>query len=414
MDTEAILLRLGISLGLGLLVGLQRERSEPRLAGIRTFPLITVFGTLAGLLAQSYGGWIVTAGFIAMAAMVVIGNVPGSKSDQADPGLTTEVAMMVMFGVGAYLVPGPLAVGIVIGSAVAVLLFLKPQMHAMAHAIGQRDFKAIMQFVIISLVVLPVLPNRPLDSFGVLNPFRIWLMVVLIVGISLAGYVLYRVAGHRTGTLLGGILGGLISSTATTVSYARRTRALPELRTHAVRIIVIASAVVFIRVLILVAASGHSMLPVIAPPISIMVGVFALLSFAAMLHGDKVARQMPEQKNPTELGSAIFFGALYAVVLVAAAYAKEKFGVTGIYTVSALSGLTDMDAITLSVSGFAQEGKLAAGDAWRAMLTAAMANIAFKAAVAGALGGWRLFLHLAAFFAIACGAGVALMVFWPR
>src|SRR5436190_13125892 len=152
MNTEAILLRLGISLGLGLLVGLQKERTASKVAGIRTFPLITLLGTLAGLLAQHFGGWVVVAGFVAMAAMVVIGNFAVIKSGQIDPGITTEVAMLVMFGVGAYLVPGPLAVGIVVGSAVAVLLFFKPQMHAMANAIGLRDLTAIMQFVIISLI----------------------------------------------------------------------------------------------------------------------------------------------------------------------------------------------------------------------------------------------------------------------
>ncbi len=413
METEAILLRLGISLGLGLLVGLQKERTESKLAGIRTFPLITLFGTLAGLLAQSFGGWVVVAGFAAMAAMVVIGNFAEVRSGKIDPGLTTEVAMLLMFGVGAYLVPGPLPVGIVLGSAVAVLLFFKPQMHAMAHAIGRHDFTAIMQFVIISLIILPVLPNRPLDPFGVLNPFRIWLMVVLIVGISLAGYVIYKFAGHRTGTLLAGVLGGLISSTATTAGYARRTRETPELRTLAVRVMVIASTVVFIRVLILVAASGPSMLPAMGPPIAVMAGVFALLSLIALSLGSRLTRQMPEQKNPTELGSAILFGGLYAVVLLAVAFARERLGVSGIYTVAALSGLTDMDAITLSVTGLAENGRLAPGEAWRAVLIASMANLVFKAGIAGALGGARLFRHLAVFFLAAFAAGVALLVLWP-
>lgn len=413
MDTEAILLRLGISLGLGLLVGLQKERTESKVAGIRTFPLITLLGTLAGLLAQNYGGWIVSAGFVAMAAIIVIGNFAELKSGQIDPGLTTEVAMLVMFGVGAYLVLGPLAVGIVLGTAVAVLLFFKPQMHAMAHAIGKRDFKAIMQFVIISLIVLPVLPNHPLDPFGVLNPFRIWLMVVLIVGISLAGYVLYKFAGHRTGTVLGGILGGLISSTATTVSYARHTRETPNLRTLSVRVIVIASTVVFLRLLILTAVAGRSAFPVVAPPVAIMAAAFAVLSFVAMVRGHQAARQMPMQKNPTELGSAILFGVLYAAVLLAVAFARERLGIRGIYAVSVLSGLTDMDAITLSVSGLAQDGRLDAGTAWRAVLAASMANIAFKACIAGILGGWRLFLHLAAYFLFACFAGAALLAFWP-
>jgi uncharacterized membrane protein (DUF4010 family) len=413
MNTEAILLRLGISLGLGLLVGLQKERTASKVAGIRTFPLITLLGTLAGLLAQHYGGWVVVAGFVAMAAMVVIGNFAVIKSGQIDPGITTEVAMLVMFGVGAYLVPGPLAVGIVVGSAVAVLLFFKPQMHAMANAIGVRDFTAIMQFVIISLIVLPVLPNGTFDPYGVLNPFKIWLMVVLIVGISLTGYVIYKFAGHRAGSVVAGILGGLISSTATTASYARRTHGTPELRVLAVRVIIIASTVVFFRVLILIAVTGPAVLRAIGPPIAVMAVVFTLLALVASLLGPKLARQMPEQKNPTELGGAILFGVLYGVVLLAVAAAREHLGIRGIYAVSVLSGLTDMDAITLSVTGLAHEGKMTSADAWRAILAASMANIAFKSGIAAVLGGWRLFLHIALFFTVACGAGAALLVFWP-
>jgi uncharacterized membrane protein (DUF4010 family) len=238
-------------------------------------------------------------------------------------------------------------------------------------------------------------------------------MVVLIVGISLAGYVIYKIAGHRTGAVFAGILGGLISSTATTVGYARRSAGVSELRVLAVRVIIIASAVVFFRVLILIAVAGRSAFPGMAPPIAIMAAIFVLLSFIVVWHGQKVARQMPVQKNPTELGSAILFGGLYAAVLFAIAFARERLGLSGIYAVSVLSGLTDMDAITLSVSNLAQDGMLSDGTAWRAVLVASLSNIAFKAGIAGALGGARLFFHLAIFFLIACGAGAALLVFWP-
>lgn len=413
MDTEAILLRLGISLGLGLLVGLQKERSASKLAGIRTFPLITLLGTLTGMLAQNYGGGVVTAGFVAMTALVLLGNYAAIKAGRIDPGLTTEVAMLMMFGVGAYLVLGPLTVAIVVGSAVAVLLFLKPQMHAIAHAIGTNDLMAIMQFVVISLIVLPVLPNRPFDPYGVLNPFRIWLMVVLIVGISLTGYVTYKFTSHRTGTLLAGILGGLISSTATTVSYARRAHAVSETRALTVRVIVIASTVVFVRVMVLVAVTGPSVLAIIAPPIAIMAAVLAISSLVSSFIGPKLAREMPEQKNPSELGAAILFAGLYALVLLAIAVARERLGIRGIYAVSILSGLTDMDAITLSVTGLAQAGKITATEAWRAVLAASMSNIVFKAGIAAVLGGPRLFLHVAVYFAIACGTGATLLIFWP-
>jgi len=138
-----------------------------------------------------------------------------------------------------------------------------------------------------------------------------------------------------------------------------------------------------------------------------------VLSLIALVVGPKLARQMPEQKNPTELGGAILFGGIFAVVLFATAAAREHLGIRGIYAVSVLSGLTDMDAITLSVTGLAHEGKVTATEAWRAVLAASMANIVFKAGIAAVLGGWRLFLHVAIFFAIACGAGAVLLAFWP-
>lgn len=160
MELAELFQRLGIALGLGLLVGLQRERAGSRLAGFRTFPLVTVLGALCALLGEDFGGWVVGLGLAALAIVIVVGNLPLLKTDEEPQGVTTEVAMLVMFLVGASVVAGHEAVAIAVGGTVAVLLHLKPQMHALAAKIGDRDFKAIMQFALISLVILPVLPNR--------------------------------------------------------------------------------------------------------------------------------------------------------------------------------------------------------------------------------------------------------------
>src|SRR5678816_4357410 len=248
MDFSAVAKEIGIALGLGLLVGLQRERVASPLAGFRTFPLITVSGTIAALLGQSFGGWIVGAGLIALAGLVVVGNLAKQKKGDLDPGLTTEVAMLLMYGVGAYLVVGHAAAAIAIGGGVAVLLHLKPEMHSLAARIGNADFKAIMQFVLVSFVILPVLPDQAYGPYQVLNPHRIWVLVVLIVGISLAGYMVYKFFGEKAGVMMGGILGGIISSTATTVSYARRSRQAKGSSKLAAQVILIASTVVFVRV----------------------------------------------------------------------------------------------------------------------------------------------------------------------
>jgi uncharacterized membrane protein (DUF4010 family) len=207
-----VLQQLAVSFGLGLLLGLQRERSESSIGGIRTFPLIALFGTVCALLGKTFGGWLVGAGLLALVAIVVYSNFAKIKSGEIDPGMTTEVAALLLYGLGAYLVIGSMVVAVVVGGAMAVLLQFKKPLHALAGAIGERDMKAIMQFVLLSLVILPVLPRQDFGPYGVWNPFQIWLMVVLIVGISLTGYIAYKCLGARRGTLLAGVLGGLISS----------------------------------------------------------------------------------------------------------------------------------------------------------------------------------------------------------
>ena len=241
--------KLAIALGLGLLVGLQRERVQSPLAGIRTFALITVLGTVCALLGQPFGGWIVGLGAIALAAMLVVGNLAKGKAGEVEPGVTTETAALLMYGVGAYLVVGHAAVAIAIGGGVALLLHWKAPMHAFVARIGEDDVKAIMRFVLIALVIYPVLPDQTFGPYDVLNPQQIWLMVVLFVGIGLSGYVAYKLFGQRSGAALAGLLGGLISSTATTVSCARRTREDRKAIPVATLTIVVASAAVFPRVL---------------------------------------------------------------------------------------------------------------------------------------------------------------------
>jgi len=222
MEVTSAFQTLAISLGLGLLVGTQRERVEAPLAGVRTFALITLLGTLSGMLASALGGWVVVAGVIGVAITVAMGNALFLREGRADTGITTEIAILLMYAVGAYLVFGHRSVAVVIGGGVAVLLHAKPIMHGFVKRLGETDMHMMMQFVLISLVILPVLPDRFYGPYDVLNPREIWWMVVLVVAISLAGYVTLKLYGERAGHILAGLIGGLVSSTATTVSFARR------------------------------------------------------------------------------------------------------------------------------------------------------------------------------------------------
>jgi uncharacterized membrane protein (DUF4010 family) len=412
MDLATAFQQLGIALGLGLLVGLQRERTEARLAGIRTFPLITLFGALSAMLAQQFGDWILAVGLVGLIALLVLGNLPGTRPTP-DPGLTSELAMLVMFAVGAFLAVEKTALAVAIGGTVAVLLHLKPEMHRFAARIGERDFKAIMQFVVISLVILPALPNEYFGPYDVLNPFKIWIMVVLIVGISLGGYVIYKVVGPRAGTLVGGMLGGLISSTATTVSYARHSKRAPASNALAAFVIMTASAVVFARVLALIGTTAPGFLRAAAPPLCVMLGVTLLLARWSWSSTRASSEPMLPQENPTELKPAILFGVLYAVVLLVVAAARDYFGQSGLFVVAALSGLTDMDAITLSVTQLVSSGQIEPQSGWRVIVVASMSNLVFKAGTVAFIGDRKLARKIALLFAIAFVGGVLLLLFWP-
>jgi uncharacterized membrane protein (DUF4010 family) len=403
----------GIALGLGLLVGLQREWAEPEAAGIRTFALITVLGTASAHLAVSFGGWILAAGMIALGGLMVLANLRRSGFKDAHPGPTTEVAALVMFTVGALLQNGMIAEAAVIGGAVALLLHWKQPMHHFAERIGGKDIQAVFRMVLIGLVVLPLLPDRSFGPYEVLNPFRIWLMVVLIVGISIASYLLSRYVGARVGSIISGILGGLISSTATTVSYARRSKTAPESSALAALVIMIASTIVFARVAFEVAVVAPGIFWQVFPQFAVMGAWMAVIAAGAYAFSRQKQAVVSEPKDPSNLAAAVVFGGLYALVLLAVAGAREHFGDSGLYLVAALSGMTDMDAITLSTAQLINADRLSIDTGWRMMMIGALSNILFKGGVVAILGSPRLLARIAVLFGGSLVGGGLLLWFWP-
>jgi uncharacterized membrane protein (DUF4010 family) len=413
MDVAMLFQKFGLALGLGLLVGLQRERSASALAGFRTFPLVTMLGTLTGVFAIDHGWGLAAAGLLSLAGLCVMGNIMQLKTETADPGLTTEAALMLMYCLGVYLATGEAVVAVVIGAVVALLLHLKPVLHGMARQIGEKDFRGIMQFAAIALIILPLLPDMKLGPYGVLNPRKIWTLVVLITGLSLAGYLLYRFRPAKSNTVLAGLLGGLVSSTATTVSFARRTREVKGADAGAALVILISGTVVFARVLALVAVTAPAHFLPIAPPLATMMAVMAAICVPLWWSATHEKTEMPQQKNPTELRAALVFTALFAGVLVAIAAARDYLGDRGLYAVAFLSGLADMDAITLSSAALAQNGSAPAAVVWRLILLGSLANIIFKLGSVAALGSRGLLARVSICFGIALAAGTAALVWWP-
>ena len=413
MDLSVSIQRVAIAAALGFLVGLQRERADSQIAGIRTFTIIALFGALTGILSSEFGGWGFAVGAIAVAILLLAGNLSKLRSGDIEPGLTTEMAALAVYALGAYLMVGYVELAVAVGGGLAILLHAKRPLHDFVDRIGEQDLKAMMQFVLIALVIFPILPNVTYGPYNVLNPRQIWQIVVLIVGISLIGYVGYKLFGQNAGVLLSGFLGGLISSTATTVSFARRSKENPQGAAIAALVVMIASTVAFARMLVEIGIVAPRVLWQTALPLCAMLGLMTVLSTLVYLVTRKKPAEFPAHGNPTNLRAAIVFAGLYAIISLAVAAAKDYFGPTSLYVLAMVSGLTDVDAITLSTAEMVKREAIAPELGWRLMLVAALSNLGFKAGAVAVLGNRRMFLMIALLFGLAIAGGVAMLFLWP-
>ncbi|GBF20491.1 MULTISPECIES: MgtC/SapB family protein [Arenibacter] len=408
---------LGIAFGLGLLVGLQREKANSELAGVRTFTLIAILGVLAGFLSRDYQNpFILPVLGVALTSLLVAANFIKIKVfTNPDVGQTTEVAALLMFAIGAYLVMGDRVLGIVIGVSMSVLLYVKERLHGFINRLQEKDLSAIMTFAGISLVVLPILPNKTYGPYNVLNPQNIWLMITLIVGLSVLGYFIYKFVGKKLGIISNGVLGGLISSTATTVSYARKTVDTASISKMAAFVITVASAISLARVMVEIGVVIPEKLPVILLPLMVEFVVMALICLGMFYSINKDSKDdtMPEPENPAEFKSALVFGLLYGAILLAVAFANEEFGDDALYIVAIISGLTDVDAITLSLSQLIKIDALNVSTGWKLILLASLSNLVFKGVMAGILGTKQLAKWIALSFGIAIIVGIFLIWLWP-
>lgn len=406
--------QLAVSLGLGLLVGFQREWGPPHVAGIRTFALIALLGTLCARLGMVHGGIVPAAGLVGVTALVVAGTTIKYQTNEMAFGLTTAAAALVIYAVGA-LVVHRLSAAVTVGGATAVLLHWKKPLHALARNASEKDIHAIIQLVLIALVILPLLPDRTYGPYNVLNPFHIWLMVVLIVGISLGGYIVSRFVRPDTGALIAGILGGIISSTATTASFSRQSRRDASGDAVSALVILVASTVVFFRVALEIALVAPEVLPGLLPPLTAMTAVMGLMCglFFLRHHRGRGRGGFPEAVEPANMRVAVIFGLLYGVILFAVAAAKERYGGGGLYLIAGLSGLTDMDAITLSTTELLRQDRIDLHTGWRMILIGALSNLVFKGIIAASMGHRRLLRHIALYFGLALVGGILIILFWP-
>lgn len=402
-----------ISLGIGLLIGLERERQPDVKAGLRTFALVGLLGCLCALLSQlTDSAWLLGAGLLAIAAMIIAAHV-ADPLDTGDPGTTSVVALLVCYVLGAMVWYGHETSAIMLAIATTVLLYFKAELHGISKSLTAVDLISMLQFSVLALVILPILPDRNFGPYDALNPRNIWLMVVLICGVSLAGYAALRIVGARHGAALIGMFGGLVSSTATTMIFARHARTEAAFLRTAMVVILLANLVVLVRLSVVsFIVSPALFLPLVTVMAGgLLLGILATTwGWRQLESGDTLP--MPEVTNPTELKTAISFGVLYAVVLVLAAWLQDIAGSRGLYVLALASGLTDVDAITLSSLRMFGMERLSAAQAVTAITLATLSNLAFKAGLVVTIGGGRLArLTLPGFAAIATGlvGGLILM-----
>ena len=417
MEHSTLFYRFGVALAIGFLVGLQREYARDRgdreiSAGERTLALMGVGGCTAAMAADVLATpWLFALLVLPFWGLVLAAYVISAQ--RGDTGLTTETAAIIVTLAGAlcYWDRVPLAVALAV--ATTVVLSVKVELEAFVRRLTREDVYATLKFAVITAIILPVLPDRaygpaPID---VLNPYNIWLMVILISGISFCGYVLVKVVGSERGIGLTGLLGGLVSSTAVTLSFSQRSRQEGGLARSFALAIIIAWTIMFARVGVEVAVVNLPLLAVLWMPLA--AGAAAGLGYCLYLHcTSQHAEAAVEVTNPFELGPAVKFGLLYGVVLVVAKAARTYFGDTGLYLSCIASGVADVDAITLSVAELSRSGEVGFSTGARAIILAAMSNGLVKGGIVLATGSAALRRVVAPglVLMLAAALGVALLV----
>lgn len=387
-------LGLGAALAIGLLIGLERgwqERDLPdggRVAGLRTFALTGLLGGILGAMLPSYGAWPLVAGLVSVAMLLAVSYQQSSRT-QNNLSATSAVATLLTLVLGAYAGSG--SIGLALAAAVisAVLLNLKPTLHGWLRLIHHRELNAALQLLVLSVVILPNLPNAGYGPYDALNPYELWWAVILIASLSLTGHFAMRMTGSQRGILWTGLLGGLASSTATTMALARYARQRPALAGVAAAGTLAACGVMFFRMAVLIGVIQPALLKTMG---LILIATGAVLLLLGLSHWRKEQPQTHQEVTvgavaPFDLGTALGFGLFLAVMAVLVPTAQEWLGSSGLYALSALSGIADVDAIVISLARQQGAASLPAGTTALALGLAALTNTIVKAGIAWVTGG---------------------------
>lgn len=359
-----------LALLIGALVGVEREKSkkavdDPSFGGLRTFILFAEAGAVSAWLSQHLQTpWIFIATILAVSAAVITGYVLESRIKAGAVGLTTEIAAITVTLLGGVVMYGYAGLAVILAILTSAILAFKQPLHGLVEKLGNDDLYAGLKLLIASFIVLPLLPQNPIDPWQAFNPYKVWLLIILISSMSLVGYIAVRWFGRARGTLLTGLTGGLVSSTAVSLTFARQS--LLEKRPQAGDMlaagILLAWMVMFVRVVIEVAVVNPALLARVLIPFITMAVTTAIAVGFLYVYSSRIKYPETEPvtdvplKNPFSLAAASKFGLLFALVLFVVKLTQHYFPAEGLYIVAAVAGLTDVDAITLSMAEYARNG----------------------------------------------------------
>ncbi|MDO6440953.1 MULTISPECIES: MgtC/SapB family protein [unclassified Marinobacter] len=409
-------LNLAVALILGAIIGLERgwdareQKSGERIAGIRTFSLIGLLGGISVVLAQEITVWAFPVLLLSVVAMAIV-----AYSERLDHirnfSITGMVGMVLTFCFGAIAVAVDPVIATTAAVITAIILDNKEQIHGWVNKLKAHELDAGLKLLVISVVMLPLLPNEPMGPSGVLNPREIWWMVVMIASISFVGYFAMRLAGTKKGILFTSLFGGLSSSTALTLHFARQANLHPALNAQFATGILIACGTMFPRILVYCFVINRDLLPSLVWPVAIMT---TLLYVPAVViwrrnSGGNQLNQPTLGQNPLDLKSALVFGVLLTVVLLLGDFLENWLGDIGVYVLAATSGIADVDAITLSLGRMSNTG-LSLDTAVMGIVIAATANNLVKSGMAWVIGNRKTGLYVAGPMLLSLSAG--LLVAW--
>lgn len=373
--------RVLIALALGFFIGMEREFAkrvndkEEQFAGVRSYTLITLLGFLSAYLAQTHGNWILVAGFVGLIALVVAAYVMSAGA--VGYGISTELSGILAFLIGALVFKGEVLFAVIVTVVITSLLSLKMRLHNFIATLAPKDIRAFIQFVIISAVILPFLPNEAMGPNGVWNLREIWIMVILVTGISLGGYLLDKILGPTKGTLISGVIGGLVSSTAVTLSLSQRSRKHPT-GPHIITAasIIGATAVLYPRIWLIIWVVDQQLAISLVPSmVFITLVTFAIAWLIQRKGGQGSVVDIPTT-NPLNFGVSIQFAILFMAVLWLMDAASAENSVQGLYATSLVFGATNMDVISLSIARSADSVGISV--AMIALLLATLSNTVMK------------------------------------